>query len=339
MLSNEMKAVRFMHEQFGINKHVSSIRELSPEEREFRITCMKEEVNEYEDAKGDIAEELDALVDAMVFIIGTAELQGFLKGKLPALPEAFARVMHANCQKELAVTDSKSKRGYGMDLVKPVWWQAPYLQDLVQVEPSKYRGLIILEGPDGVGKSTLAQALCDKYQGHYFHATWTKELEPYMDKYIGEIMHNALRVAEHRVAIVDRCWVSEYIYDAVYRQRSDFEDFYNRMDALCRSAVKVRCLPKSRKKYLSAYEELLKQREEMYNEKIDVLYDTYQTFFFSDPRNLSVAQKPFKNTRYLCSHTYRGRNSPTFDYMEYRSQKALNAYIKEWIQPNLFENK
>lgn len=87
--------------------------------------CLREEIQEYEESN-DPADELDALVDLMVFALGTVDRQGFSK----VFQEAFNRVMEANCKK--VVGPNKKRLDFQIDLVKPAGWAAPDLSDLVK---------------------------------------------------------------------------------------------------------------------------------------------------------------------------------------------------------------
>lgn len=117
-----LKRVQAMHEQFGISPKDVAFYQT---EKEFRIMCLREEIQEYEDANNP-ADELDALVDLMVFALGTVDRQGMAH----VFEEAFNRVMDANCQK--VVGPNKKRLGFQIDLVKPEGWKAPDLSDLVE---------------------------------------------------------------------------------------------------------------------------------------------------------------------------------------------------------------
>jgi len=119
-----VESIKKMHLKFGVtHKHVK----WTPEEKDFRITAMQEELDEYIDAETK-EDELDALLDLMIFTIGTAERQGLLD----VYEEAFMRVMRANCNKEVG---KNAKRGnFSVDLIKPEHWKAPVLLDLVNGE-------------------------------------------------------------------------------------------------------------------------------------------------------------------------------------------------------------
>lgn len=117
-----LKQVSEMHKKFGITPDKVTFYQA---EKEFRIMCLREEIQEYEDANNP-ADELDALVDLMVFALGTVDRQGFAH----VFEEAFRRVMEANCKKE--VGPNKKRLGFQIDLVKPEGWTAPDLSDLVE---------------------------------------------------------------------------------------------------------------------------------------------------------------------------------------------------------------
>ena len=104
-------------------------RPLTRNEKAFRITCLREEIREYEESE-NLEEELDALVDLVYFALGTAYRHGF------DFKEAWKRVHTANMRKIRAGTASESKRGSNLDIIKPKNWKKPYLIDLVRPQPN-----------------------------------------------------------------------------------------------------------------------------------------------------------------------------------------------------------
>lgn len=117
-----LNLIKKMHRKFGIT---SDLVPFSLKEKEFRIMAMQEELDEYIDATTK-EEELDALIDLVVFALGTAERQGMLE----VFAQGFSRVMAANCMKE--VGPNKKRDSFALDLVKPEGWQSPVLSDLVE---------------------------------------------------------------------------------------------------------------------------------------------------------------------------------------------------------------
>ena len=71
----------------------------------------------------DFEGTLDALIDLMVFTVGTIYLHGFAE----IFEEAWRRVLEANLQKQVG----DKGRGVECDLIKPVGWQAPTFGDLL----------------------------------------------------------------------------------------------------------------------------------------------------------------------------------------------------------------
>jgi|TARA_R100001463_G_scaffold15313_3_gene40019 predicted HAD superfamily Cof-like phosphohydrolase len=115
------KQVRDLHLQFGINHERIPF---TQEEKDFRTLAMIEEVNEYMNAETK-HDELDALIDVVVFALGTAERQGMLD----VFKEAYLRVMEANSKKEIG--QNAKRNNFKIDLVKPEGWKAADLEDLV----------------------------------------------------------------------------------------------------------------------------------------------------------------------------------------------------------------
>lgn len=69
---------------------------------------------------------------------------------------------------------------------------------------------VILEGPDGIGKSTLANKLADHFGCDILHSTenGSKEYQDYFDK------------AHLDNMIMDRCFLSELVYACAFNRRS-----------------------------------------------------------------------------------------------------------------------
>ncbi len=97
---------------------------------------------QYEDAHAkysgprDVASALDAVVDLLYVLFGTALLMGMLRrtreADVSVLLEAWDRVHRANMTKVRSRDSDKAKRGGQYDVVKPPGWVAPDLSDLVE---------------------------------------------------------------------------------------------------------------------------------------------------------------------------------------------------------------
>lgn len=78
--------------------------------------------------------------------------------------------------------------------------------------------LIILEGADNCGKSTLGRTIAKHCGGVYLHATGKGRLPMAMKEYHS----NLLDIAEENIrldhtVVIDRHWPSEYIYGNIFR--------------------------------------------------------------------------------------------------------------------------
>ena len=138
------------HEKYGIAYH-GEPRSLPDELRDFRIKFMEEELSEFRVAdvrcrlviadKDDaeithqLEKQLDALVDLIYVVLGTAHLQGF------NIEEAWYRVHQANMKKIRTPNANASTRGSKYDVIKPPGWTPPSHKDLVENHIHKQKTL------------------------------------------------------------------------------------------------------------------------------------------------------------------------------------------------------
>lgn len=89
--------------------------------------------------------------------------------------------------------------------------------------------IYILEGPDGTGKSTLAEALQRETKGHLLHLTFNKDWN--MQEYYDSIDTVLLHLTQYQDVIIDRWIPSEVVYGSVFRggTKVDVEGFMNEM--------------------------------------------------------------------------------------------------------------
>ena len=113
------------HKKFGLD-YDGPPRKLDSEYQAFRDKCTAEEYKEWCDAKDD-AERFDAGIDLIYFILGEIRLRGW------PFSEGWRRVQAKNMAKERAKDAGESKRGFGLDVVKPPGWTPPDLSDLVVI--------------------------------------------------------------------------------------------------------------------------------------------------------------------------------------------------------------
>ena len=123
---NLFAAIEEFHTKFELPK-AETPTFLPKEVSSFRVGFMNEELDEYVDALAlhDMEMALDALVDLVYVVLGTAYLHGF------DFNEAFRRVHEANMKKVRVKNAGESKRGSTYDVRKPEGWTPADLSDLV----------------------------------------------------------------------------------------------------------------------------------------------------------------------------------------------------------------
>lgn len=106
--------------------------------------------------------------------------------------------------------------------------------------------LVILEGPDGAGKTTLAKRVADDLDARYVHLPQLPHVKQGLFRVYVEAMLPAL--LGYQAVVMDRCWLSEQPYGQVYRptegQRVDYLDtrMLERLAMRCAATV-IHCRP------------------------------------------------------------------------------------------------
>jgi thymidylate kinase len=107
------------------------------------------------------------------------------------------------------------------------------------------KGVIVLDGPDAAGKSTLAAKFKEAHGARVIHLTY--RFKDKMFAYQTAALRLALRLAETQLVVIDRHWPSECVYGSVFRGGSKWAQagrFYDRV-LLKHGAIHVLCLPES----------------------------------------------------------------------------------------------
>ena len=143
--------------------------------------------------------------------------------------------------------------------------------------------IIVLDGPDVIGKSTLAAALLRRYPGaRMLHLTYRRKQN--IPLYHLAALRWGIRRQEP-LAIIDRWWPSEYVYAAVYRGGSTFPYYWRLLDrvALKYGVCYCICHRFNRNIQMAAHMASSKIREEMYapDDKIGELHDWYTRLYGS----------------------------------------------------------
>ena len=149
--------------------------------------------------------------------------------------------------------------------------------------------IFVLDGPDGTGKTTLARGLQEYLGARYIHLTY--RFKDKMHLYHGAAIRLAARLAEKQPVILDRWWPSEIVYADAYSGGSKFMRHYFLLEHIANmlGVTYVFCLPYDRERYLEHYDKLKDEREEMYDEGLNRVYDGYiqlMNEFFSFKENV-----------------------------------------------------
>jgi len=138
------------------------------------------------------------------------------------------------------------------------------------------KGIIVIDGCDGTGKTTLAKAICDKHDGVYIHNTYRWPTK--MPLYHTAALHRALKLARTRLVVIDRLWMSEAIYAEVYRGGSPWPHMGRMIDRIIRKSGGLYILTQSPRGHSEKFEQLKSEREEMYD-NVDKVRERFDQLF------------------------------------------------------------
>lgn len=140
---------------------------------------------------------------------------------------------------------------------------------------------ILLEGPDGSGKTTLAKILCEAFKMEYLHFKHESDDNYYLgliystEDYIKESTHNIL---------VDRYIPSEIVYGNVLRSKSRIGIKDKEVSNMVKMFDRIIfCLPSDKDLYLRTFKDCLKSREEMVKDVklMEDILSRYQDLYIS----------------------------------------------------------
>lgn len=154
------------------------------------------------------------------------------------------------------------------------------------LEKSRYP-IIVLEGPDGVGKSSLGLALTKYLGAKYLHLTY--RFRDKMDLYHYAAIRCCAHWAQNQPVILDRWWVSEILYAEAYRGGSPFIKRHFLLEHIANKIglTYVVCLPENRQQYFDHYltvkagrtqTELARDPPEGVEKVYDLYVDFYKTY-------------------------------------------------------------
>jgi len=95
----------------------------------------------------------------------------------------------------------------------------PFLQK--SVDGKKHVIIVVVEGADGVGKTTVAKRIAEVLKLKYIHTTAPKDYQTAKDECF-DLIHT-------QDAVLDRSWVGEFVYPQLFRNYT--ADYFNELEA------------------------------------------------------------------------------------------------------------
>lgn len=131
--------------------------------------------------------------------------------------------------------------------------------------------VILIEGPDFSGKSTLANDLMQKYRNHvYIHCAVTPNIYALHTTAIT----NALELSKDFTVIIDRLHYSELVYAPIFRNGVSYDVINFDFNLTAHPNIyKILCLP-PKEIVLEGFKKRAAQGGEMFN-TVEKVYDEY----------------------------------------------------------------
>ena len=187
---------------------------------------------------------------------------------------------------------------------------------------------ILIEGPDGSGKTYLAERLIENLKASYIHGK--KVPKANLDRVCERMIEALTMLKENNFNVItDRFIYSQPIYEQIFE--NDDRNNKNHLLEWYRDHFdyQIICLPRNREKYLNEFNRLKSEREEEYNVMSDV-YDAYRALFFGKKFSDSKDVHEFiKNKLFLDIVDYNPleTNSNCFLYDRFTSRLENNKGI------------
>lgn len=124
------------------------------------------------------------------------------------------------------------------------------------------KGIIVLEGADGTGKTTLARELVKRYGAFYIHnGLWPNMWQRHL-----AAVDLAVKKSQRQLVIIDRLYLSEQIYGQVFRAGPAYDLGARCLDRVLQrhGALTVLCVRQNLKAHLEHFEKLKRTRPEKF---------------------------------------------------------------------------
>lgn len=168
--------------------------------------------------------------------------------------------------------------------------------------------IYILEGPDGSGKTYLANKLAELYKIPVYHLTYYKD----KDQHKAQFEKINSLIEKGTPMIVDRYIMSDEVYGEVYRNGECIEDYDKFVCNLMNNpnVEIIFAIPQDKEKYIQEFARLKGEREEMYTDKMDKVYDSYLEMYGQIKTVIRFSKKPFPKVHRYDRFEYEQTTAP-----------------------------
>jgi len=193
-------------------------------------------------------------------------------------------------------------------------------------------GIIVIDGADCSGKTTLANYLKDNYGAEIIHAGMTND--PF--KLFYDNVQKAIELSANQLVVLDRLWLSESAYGTVYRDGSRIPISSRSLDRLLikHAAINVVAVPSNRNAHNDDHKRLSQSRHEEFSDITGVI-DWYASLD-DDQNSGGIDWINCYGNQYLRLNNLSNRPDYLFyDYMTHgqdieRFSKILLDRLKMW---------
>lgn len=131
--------------------------------------------------------------------------------------------------------------------------------------------IIYLFGPDGAGKTVLANAFSEATKGHVLHSTYSSTWN--QEEYHADVIKAATILSQYQTVVLDRWAIDGEIYAKVFRDKETY-NVDNLVNDYKDNIVFIYCRPVD---IVERFKLLKNRRKEMFDDMADVVkeFDKY----------------------------------------------------------------
>jgi thymidylate kinase len=122
---------------------------------------------------------------------------------------------------------------------------------MISISPRDTKRIIlVIEGADASGKTTLANHFREKYGARYIHGTVREDAWKW---HLG-VIHRAVKLSKDNMVIIDRSWISHLIYESIFNTQK-FDVAGRAFDRILRryGALTIMCVPRDQERQIERW--------------------------------------------------------------------------------------